>query len=120
MKNGDHRRSKFRCKFFQSDKCLYSSSMCMGSAHCDHYNDGVEVYVREEQFDYKLLPSVKLLKQTILELIYKIPISTSEGKKVKEYFYKKHRMSPEMLKLAKKQKEEYLQYLCHVDALKKK
>ena len=58
MKSGDHRRSKFRCKFFQSDMCLYSSSKCMGSAHCDNYNDGVEVYVREESFDYKLLPSV--------------------------------------------------------------
>ena len=119
MKSGDHRRSKFRCKFFQSDMCLYSSSRCMGSAHCDNYNDGVEVYVREESFDYKLLPSVKLLKQTILELIYKIPVSTLEGEVAKGYFYKKHSLSPEMLKRARKEKEEYLKYLHNIEVLEK-
>ncbi len=48
MKIGDHRRHRSNCKYYPSYTngiCTKrSDNHCIGSAHCDDYDDGEEVF----------------------------------------------------------------------------
>ena len=35
----DKRRHRVRCKYYNDGMCLYKSASCVGSAHCEIYND---------------------------------------------------------------------------------
>lgn len=119
MKQGDHRRSKFKCKFFKNQICAYSSLRCMGSSHCQNYDDGISVCIREDRFDYEQSPAIKLLRQYILDLKYVIPLDSLEGKVIKKCIYEEYKLSPQLVELAQQQENEYQQYLRKIESLKR-
>lgn len=47
---GDDRRYKGRCKYFSYDKeyCSYRYGRCMGSAHCDQYEECTEDELKQK------------------------------------------------------------------------
>ena len=76
----------------------------MGSSHCDRYDDGIHVIIREEVFDYRRSVSYKNLVALLSELKYMIPLGTMEGKIIEEYFYQINRLSVKDVEKARIQK----------------
>ena len=102
MKDGDHRRDKRNCFYYNCKKCELLSRKCTGSSHCDYYNDGIKVTIIE-----KKIPNIhtheKRLANFIKELRNKINYKHLEGKYIRVTILKKHNLSSEDREKAEKQ-----------------
>lgn len=96
-KEDDPRRHRTRCRYYvsQSKHCTYRCGVCIGSAHCSHYDEKVEQQVVEQQ--EKVMQTLKPfsgVKEIDLNLI-EVDLSKAETPKKSKVdkliqFYNQH------------------------------
>ena len=90
MKPGDHKRHRTHCKYYNNGECLNknNSVKCMGSAHCDYYDDGIPFADIKYTDLYKAV--LNNLNDYVKELKYKINFNSLEGECVQRLIIKKN------------------------------
>lgn len=109
MKLGDHERLKFHCKYFHNGRCLHNkhnSIKCMGSSHCEHYDDGIPILKITETESNKAV--IENLNKYINELKYKIDFDSLEGKYIRLLIKKENQLTTDEIKKAEQEEKTFL------------
>ena len=110
MKEGDHERLKFHCRYFRNGRCFHNkhiSIKCMGSSHCEHYDDGIAVSIITETESNKTALE-NLNKYITNELKYKIDFNSLEGKYIQLLIKKENQLTTDEIKKAEQEKRTFL------------
>ena len=107
MKEGDHRRNKYSCKFYNNGKCAYNNNnyKCIGSAHCNYYDDGIPVTQITYHASNEI--SIETLNNYVNNLKNKIPFNCLEGKYIQYLIRIKHHLKRSEIQQSEKEEADF-------------